>query len=230
MPVNMKKPPKLRFPWPPLDADYVREVSLSDNWASLAAQSGRTDPWDIIQFNFATTDPHEVNWYLANWVGCTVVTADGKNLRFGTTQIGRKLQIYIPRPGWYPGPSPDSAAVKAAMDTLFSNQALRIGFNLDGMVIQPQELQVVVNNIISKNLGVRVVPQLPATIQYRAFPQDGMPADIFAVREPSFPTLLAKSLIVHEAVHALDDIQKRSASQLYRTRLFGHTFVQAAIA
>ena len=213
MPVEMKKPAKLRYPWPPLDADFAREVSLQDNWATLAASAGRSDPWDIIKFNFDTTDPHEVNWYLANWVGCTVVSVDGKNLRFGTTQIGKKLLIYIPRPGWYPGLSPDSDAVKAVVGILHSQQAYKIGFNLDGMAIAPSELQVVVNNIISKNLGARVVPQLPVTVQYRAFPRDGLPADIFALRAPSFPTLLAQSLLIHEATHALDDIQKRNASR-----------------
>lgn len=40
----------------------MREVSLPDNWASLVAQCGCGDAWDVMQFNFATTDPHEVNW------------------------------------------------------------------------------------------------------------------------------------------------------------------------
>ncbi len=213
MPVEMKKPAKLRYPWPPLDADFAREVSLQDNWASLTAQASRSDPWDIIKFNFDTTDPREVNWYLANWVGCTVVSADGKNLRFGTTQIGKKLVIYIPRPGWYPGSSPDSAAVQAVLSVIHSQQAYKIAFNLDGMAIARSEFEVVFNNIIGKNLGARVVPQLPVTVQYRAFPRDGLPADIFALGAPSFPTLLAQSLLIHEATHALDDIQKRNASR-----------------
>ncbi len=213
MPVEMKKPAKLRYPWPPLDADFAREVSLQDNWASLTAQASRSDPWDIIKFNFDTTDPREVNWYLANWVGCTVVSADGKNLRFGTTQIGKKLVIYIPRPGWYPGSSPDSGAVQAVLSIIHSQQAYKIAFNLDGMAIARSEFEVVFNNIIGKNLGARVVPQLPVTVQYRAFPRDGLPADIFALRAPSFPTLLAQSLLIHEATHALDDIQKRNASR-----------------
>jgi hypothetical protein len=210
MAVEMKKPAKLRFPWPPTDADYAKEVLLQDNWGTLAALAGRTDPWDIIRFNFDTTDPHEVNWYLSNWVGCNVASADGKNWRFGTTQIGKKLLIYIPRPGWYPtGTSPDSAAVQAVMKILHSVQCMKIGFDLDGMRILPGELGVVVNNLIINNLGVRVVPQLRSSVQYRAFPRDGLPADIFAVRAAEFPTLLAQSLLVHEAVHALDDIQKR---------------------
>ena len=218
MPVQMKKPAKLRFPWPPPDADYEKQVSLQDNWSTLAAQCGRSDPWDIIKFNFDTTDPHEVNWYLANWVGCNVAAPDGKNWRFGTTVIGKKLVLYIPRPGWYPdsGPNPNSAAIKAVWEVLYSKQAYKIAFNLDGMIIKPQELTVVVNNLVSKNIGVRVDPHLPATVQYRGFPFGGLPADIFVVRQPSFPTVLSQSLLIHEAVHALDDIQKNRASRLKR--------------
>ena len=41
-------------------------------------------------------------------------------------------------------------------EVLYSQQAYKIAFNLDGMTIKPQELAVVVNNLISKNIGVRV--------------------------------------------------------------------------
>ncbi len=216
MAVEFRKPNKLRYPWPPLDADSVREVKLTDSWATLAAECGRSDPWDIIQFNFATTNPREVNWYLANWVGCNVVAADGRNLRFGTTQIGRKLLIYMPRPGWYPGPSPDGVAVKAIYDVIGSAAAIRIGFSIDGMTIKQGELELIVNNLINYNFGVRVVPNLPVTVQYRATPSGGFPADIFVMRSPSFPTVLAQSHVIHEAVHALDDLQRRRAQRAQR--------------
>jgi hypothetical protein len=216
MAVEMKKPDKLRYPWPPLDADYVREVRLEDSWATLAAECGRSDPWDIIRFNFATTNPREVNWYLANWVGCTVVSADGKNLRFGTTNIGKKLQIYIPRPGWYPGTSPHSVGVKAIFDIVRSPAARRIGFTLDGMTIKAGELDLIANCFADDNFGVRIVPNLPVTAQYRAVASGGFPADIFAIRSPAFPTVLAQSLVVHEAVHALDDLQKRREPRIRR--------------
>ena len=216
MPVEMKKPAKLRYPWPPLDADYRREVTLQDNWASLAAQVGRTDAWDIIQYNFDTKDPHEVNWYLANWVGCTVASADGKNLRFGTGAPGKQLFIYIPHPGWFPGASPHDAAAGAVFKVLNSQQAYRIGFNLDGMTMQPREMEVVVNNLISRRVGVRLDPTLPCTARYRAFDADGQPGDVILVKQAVFGTILAESLLIHEAIHALDDIQGRRTTRIKR--------------
>src|SRR5690242_4349644 len=48
----------------------------------------------LIQHNFATLDPAEINWYLREHVGCTLPTKDGKNWRFSST--ARPGLIYLP--------------------------------------------------------------------------------------------------------------------------------------
>ena len=48
----------------------------------------------LIQHNFATLDPAEINWYLREHVGCTLPTKDGKNWRFSS--IARPGLIYLP--------------------------------------------------------------------------------------------------------------------------------------
>ena len=48
----------------------------------------------LIQHNFGTLDPAEVNWYLREHVGCTLPTADGRNWRFSSA--ARPGLIYLP--------------------------------------------------------------------------------------------------------------------------------------
>ena len=55
------------------------KVRYGDNWWKLAALDGWADPWDLIEYNFGTRNPKEVNFYLRHFVGCTHATADGKN-------------------------------------------------------------------------------------------------------------------------------------------------------
>jgi len=77
-------------PAAPLPADFVpeggvpRRVDDQDNWWSLADEAG-VDVWMLIEFNFQTRDPAEVNWYLRRNVGCCRATSDGKNWRFSAS-------------------------------------------------------------------------------------------------------------------------------------------------
>src|SRR5881628_3018032 len=48
----------------------------------------------LIQHNFGTLNPAEINWYLREHVGCTLPTRDGKNWRFSS--IARPGLIYLP--------------------------------------------------------------------------------------------------------------------------------------
>ena len=48
----------------------------------------------LIQHNFGTLDPAEINWYLREQVGCTLPTKDGKNWRFSST--AHPGLIYLP--------------------------------------------------------------------------------------------------------------------------------------
>jgi NleD-like pathogen effector protein (putative zinc metallopeptidase) len=91
----------IKEPKKPLPAGYrptggiARKVVEGDSWLRLAASAG-VDPWWLIQYNFETRDPAEVNWYLKNRVGCDKVTADKKNFRFSAS--ASPGMIYLPSP------------------------------------------------------------------------------------------------------------------------------------
>jgi hypothetical protein len=80
----IEKAPKL-----PLPAAYVPsggvayKVKDNDSWVSIAKRQG-VDVWNLIEFNFKTRNPDEVNWYLRHRVGCKKTTADGKNWMFSS--------------------------------------------------------------------------------------------------------------------------------------------------
>lgn len=60
-----------------------RRVRDGDDWHSLAVKNG-LDAKALIHFNFQTTDPAEVNFYLRTKVGCKQTTFDGKNWKFSS--------------------------------------------------------------------------------------------------------------------------------------------------
>lgn len=103
MPVKMMTP--LEAGIPDVGADYVppdsMPLSVSDhdvygadwNWGSVA-KAARMTAEDVIRFNYKTTKPEVVNFYLQRNCGCKLTTPDGKNYRFPTASPGI---VYIPR-------------------------------------------------------------------------------------------------------------------------------------
>jgi len=91
----------LKEPKNPLPAGYrptggvAHRVGDGDSWLGLGAKHG-VDPWWLIQYNFETRDPAEVNWYLRYRVGCTRTTPDGRNYRF--TADAKPGIIHMPTP------------------------------------------------------------------------------------------------------------------------------------
>lgn len=77
----------------------AHHVQDGENWSAIAQRYGFSDPWIIIEYNFHTRDPREVNWYLREYVGCNLKTPDGKNWRFSSSAYPGL--IYIPR--YHPG-------------------------------------------------------------------------------------------------------------------------------
>jgi hypothetical protein len=76
---------------PPGGVPY--RVGDNETWGSIAAKAG-IDVFALIEFNFQTRNPAEVNWYLRRNVGCVLATMDGQNWRFSTrAQPGI---IYLP--------------------------------------------------------------------------------------------------------------------------------------
>jgi hypothetical protein len=85
-------------PRPTLPANYrppggvPYRVQNGDNWISVATTLGM-DAKSLIFFNFHTSEPKFVNYYLKHNVGCTTVSPDGKNYSFRDASPGI---IYIP--------------------------------------------------------------------------------------------------------------------------------------
>jgi hypothetical protein len=92
---------------------YERSVKDGDSWVSLAREAGLSDPWELIDFNFpGTKEIHDknaqrasrqVNWYLAEYVGCEKST-DSDNFAFSSSLTrGRGVhkggKIFLPVAG-----------------------------------------------------------------------------------------------------------------------------------
>ena len=88
-----------RRPANPLPKSYIPsggllfKVSDNDDWRSVAQKFG-IDVNTLIEFNFKTRNPDEVNWYLRERVGCRKMTNDGVNWMFSSTAMPGI--IYIP--------------------------------------------------------------------------------------------------------------------------------------
>lgn len=87
-------------PVSPLPESYVPPGGVpyyvmdgEDFWV-IASRHGYDKAWDLIEYNFKTRDPKEVNWYLRARVGCNVSTPDRKNWKF--TSSAYPGIIYVP--------------------------------------------------------------------------------------------------------------------------------------
>jgi hypothetical protein len=86
-PVNKRGlwPPKNSKPYP---------VHYDDDWWKVA-KAHNIPVWDLIEFNFQTLVPEEVNWYLRELVGCKISTDKGRNYSFQGADPA-KSKIYVP--------------------------------------------------------------------------------------------------------------------------------------
>lgn len=92
--VNVKPPArpvdKLGL-WPPKNSKEYAVLDTDDWWK--VAKKHNIDVWDLIDFNFKTRVPEEVNWYLRDLVGCKVPSPTGRNFTFRNASKGK---IYVP--------------------------------------------------------------------------------------------------------------------------------------
>ncbi|WLD12903.1 hypothetical protein [Planctellipticum variicoloris] len=212
MAVIESKPALLRTPWPPKGYLERKEVSAADNWWTLAAEYGRTDPWDLIVYNFGTRDPAEVNWYLKNYVGCTL-TKDGKNYSFGRKpgDPPAKCYVYIPHPDWRPMSLNDDLARGLVVRTLMSGAARKTYFVLGPTSITVGEMGKVADYVVHDAIHVRYEPSLGEWAMYEPRAA-GKENTLFL----AFNTAgrARRALIVHEAIHAAMDIRSSLVNTL----------------
>ncbi len=200
---NVKRPARLRSPWPPTDHLLKMQPVLGwDDWWSLQTLFKRCDPWDIIYYNFETYNPEEVNWYLREWIGCHDVSPDGKNNRFGALPSGQPMQIYIPTDDWLPPGPLQAEAQRAALQILRDPFASAMTFKVGSVELTPGDLLSVASMIDAGRITVIHRPCLGWMAQYRSGPNQ------LLVPFARTPDLGMRALMVHEAVHAAKDIDK----------------------
>jgi hypothetical protein len=110
------KEPKKRAPWPPKPEDdtfyrypqpYPVGRKKGESFATIAKENALEAP-DLIRYNFLTTNPDEVNWYLGNYVRCPEPRPGMRNYSFdGAVYDAKKFTgvIFLPMFG-VPAPDP----------------------------------------------------------------------------------------------------------------------------
>lgn len=154
---------------------------------------------------------------LHNKIGCTLVTPDHDNFRFGfgdpqdpsreiPAPAGKKLKIFIPHPKWAPPAVADDRLKQEVIRTLRAVGAMIV--NVGSMSIAGFEFGEVADKIASNAIAVRHNPLLPVVAAYTPKAKFGVPPNLMEFRF-AFPTSNPeRALIVHEAVHAALDIRR----------------------
>jgi hypothetical protein len=106
--------------WPPKGA---REYTVldTDDWWKIEAHED-LDVWALIEFNFHTHVPEEVNWHLRELVGCRH-SKDGRNYAFLGTDP-KKRKIYLPVTPPAAGPGRMAHSNQEASGTRWSTRAI----------------------------------------------------------------------------------------------------------
>jgi Family of unknown function (DUF5995) len=133
--VNIKvplNPVQKRGLWPPKAA---REYTVldTDDWSKIASRE-HMDAGALIQFNFQTQVPEEVNWYLKELVGCRQ-TKDGRNYAFlGADPKMRKIYLPIAPPPPCPNDFSKSFEIELKEASRIRQQSVNVAQRFFGTV------------------------------------------------------------------------------------------------
>jgi hypothetical protein len=180
-------------------------------------------PWDLIRYNYPGLPPDvqaaakEVNWYLQEYVGCTHVTSNGRNYEFSTGDHPGKIWLpggATPAPPPAPAPaappSPDEVARQQVLAALRDPAITHMNFGVGRVFIIASDYERVAKAIESGVITVHVDSKVAAHMAEYWSQQGSTPLD----RANSFaipPGGSDPALLVHEATHAIFDIQKRDS-------------------
>ncbi|WP_182865705.1 hypothetical protein [Stieleria mannarensis] len=193
----LKSTPSVPAIFPPPGHVGAYPVKDGDDWFSVASrEAGRSDPWDLIEFNFATRDPREVNWYLESYLNCTE-SSDGKNYSF-STGAG---EIYLPPADW--DPSIERSLQLIVLGALSNRATKSINFLRGSHRVSTRELMVVGNAIIDGK--IRVLQSSSIRSGRAVYDSD---RNVIELGRSAGRTNKSKALIVHECVHALFDLRQ----------------------
>ena len=195
-------------------------VITGDSWVTLA-QRVKLSPWDLIRYNYPglPTDiqsaAKEVNWYLREYVGCTQVTSNGRNYEFSTGDTPGKIWLpsgapSVPIPTPAAVPSPDEVARKQVLTALRDPAVSRMSFGVGRVFIIAYDYErvakAVENGIITVHVDARLAPHMAEYWSGRGSTALDK-GNSFAVP----PGGSSESLLIHEATHAIFDIQRRDS-------------------
>jgi hypothetical protein len=188
--------PSGRALWPPKDTWKSLDVSKDGwDWASAAISFGIFDPLDLIHFNFLTTNPREVNWYLWKYVGC-VNSDDGKNFTFAGADPG---VIFLPQHG-YTRKTPGITAVEQkAIGALRKVVPYYPDFWHKGVHLRPKDLEILIHKVATNKVDVIWDTSIKHAGVWR-FKDSAIYLGGTDFNTDDLTTL------VHEATHALVDI------------------------
>ncbi|QDU76125.1 hypothetical protein Pan97_31700 [Bremerella volcania] len=202
--------PLVRPVWPPKGYAKRVEVTEDDDWWILSAVHGRTDPWDLIVFNFGTRNPDEVNWCLHHILGCRRKSKDGKNYDFGAPCTIRQY-IYIPPAGWKPPTTADDDAWERVRSTINSATVKTLNLSLFAykLSISGHDFGKIGYLLNTKRITAKLDPTHLHAAEY-------LPGSdqIIIKLLPSDP--IDRSHIVHEAVHASFDYRHSFGVRSYQ--------------
>jgi len=192
------------------DNGYRYPLKEGDSWVSLAASlapTGAWSPWDLIRYNYPTLphDPQlaskEVNWYLKNYLGCTLLTENKRNYRFSPPG-----KIWLPNEA-----AADQVARNLVLSTLRGPVVGRMNFGVGALMILSKSFEDVAKAIEAGKIVVKAKSGHIALYHGYLKP---------ALIEVS-PTLGDLGLIIHECTHAIFDILKIS-SRVEQSEAFGY--------
>lgn len=119
---NQPVMPVPRTPAPPRSMEW--QVGSCDNEREELAHRVGFDTWnDLCRFNWQTTAPLEVNWYLHHHVGCTQPSADDSTYQFSDQSPSQ--WIYVPQQSRDLGTHPRPGAEARRADPAVAARAVR---------------------------------------------------------------------------------------------------------
>src|SRR4029453_2791905 len=202
MPIN---PHSIKAPASPVSRTYTPTnghkypVQIGDSWISLAATVGKS-PWDLIRYNYPTLPADlqlaakEVNWYLEHYVGCTLVTPDGRNYRFSPPG-----EIWLPNAPAAPL-TPDQIAQNLVLSILRDPVVRQMNFGVGFIIISATNYEDIAKAIEAGKIVVKSNPALGHLAMYYGA--------VTPARIEISPTITDMGLIIHECTHAIFDMLK----------------------
>jgi hypothetical protein len=201
MPINPQhiKPPTNLVPRTYTPANgHKHRVQICDSWTTLATGAGMS-AWDLIRYNYPRIPSDlqlaakEVNWYLENYAGCTLLTPDQRNYRFGPPG-----EIWLPNAAV--ALTPDQVATNLVLATLRDPAIRQMNFAVGFLFISSTYYEDIAKAIVAGKIVVKIDPALTNLAVYYG---GETPARI-AISS----TISDMGLIVHECTHAIFDMLK----------------------